>query len=312
MKKFDIHCHVTAFPDYCPPRPFDWREPGDHVKNRYLSLEQQIEMHDTQDVAMGVLLCGGSPERIWEIVQNEEAKFLADQRPDRFVWFFNIDPRQGDFNTRTDFSHIFAHYKSLGARGLGEISATLPVDGPLYDNYWRQAAEFDLPVLLHVSPWLKGQYGVFDQMGHPGFDRMLSKHKNLKIIGHSMAWWSEMGADLKFEEKNRYPKGKITEEGAVPKLMRKHENLYCDLSAGSGMNAMMRDPEYAAKFIEEFSDRIMYGIDSSSVLCKHQYEFNDFMTEMLNTGMISRENYAKIMYKNAAKLLHVDEKIFED
>ena len=56
----------------------------------------------------------------------------------------------------------------------------------------------------------------------------------------------------------------------------------------------------------------MYGIDSSSVLCKHQYEFNDFMTEMLNTGMISRENYAKIMYKNAAKLLHVDEKIFED
>ena len=33
---------------------------------------------------------------------------------------------------------------------------------------------------------------------------------------------------------------------------------------------------------------------------------------LLNTGMISRENYAKIMYKNAAKLLHVDEKIFED
>ena len=78
------------------------------------------------------------------------------------------------------------------------------------------------------------------------------------------------------------------------------------------MNAMMRDPDYAAKFIEEFSDRIMYGIDSSSVLCTHQYEFNDFMTNMLETGMISRENYAKIMYKNAAKLLHVDEKIFED
>ena len=234
MKKFDIHCHVTAFPDYCPPRPVDWKQPGDHVNNRYLSLEQQIAMHDTLDVAMGVLLCGGSPERIWEIVQNEEAKFLADQRPDRFVWFFNIDPRQGDFNTRTDFSHIFSHYKALGARGLGEISATLPVDGPLYDNYWRQAAEFELPVLLHVSPWLKGQYGVFDQMGHPGFDRMLSKHKDLKIIGHSMAWWSEMGADLKFEEKNKYPKGKIIQEGAVPRLMRKHENLYCDLSAGSG------------------------------------------------------------------------------
>lgn len=312
MKKFDIHCHVTAFPDYCPPRPFDWRQPGDHVNNRYLSLEQQIELHDSLDVAMGVLLCGGSPERIWEIVQNEEAKYLADQRPDRFIWFFNIDPRQGDFNTRTDFSHIFSHYKSLGARGLGEISATLPVDGPLYDNYWRQAAEFDLPVLIHVSPWLKGQYGVFDQMGHPGFDRMLTKHKDLKIIGHSMAWWSEMGADLKFEEKNRYPNTRITEEGAVPKLMRKHGNLYCDLSAGSGMNALARDPDYAARFIEEFSDRLLYGTDASSILCTHPYEFDAFMTRMLEAGMISRENYAKIMYKNAAKLFRVDESIFED
>jgi len=141
---------------------------------------------------------------------------------------------------------------------------------------------------------------------------MLSKHKNLKIIGHSMAWWSEMGADLKFEEKNRYPKTKITEEGAVPKLMRKHENLYCDLSAGSGMNALMRDPEYAAKFIEEFSDRLMYGIDSSSKLCNFQYEFDEWLTKMLNDGMISLENYKKITYKNAAKLLNVDEKIFEE
>ena len=305
-KKFDIHCHVTTFPDYCPPRP------GKGGKDRYLSLEQQIEMHDSINVAMGVLLCGGSPERVWEIVQNEEAKWLADRRPDRFVWFFNIDPRQGDFNTRTDFAPIFSHYKSMGARGLGEISATLPADSPLYDNYWRQAAEFDLPVLVHISPWLKGQYGVFDEMGYTGFDRMLSKHKNLKIIGHSMPWWSEISADLRFEDRNGYPIGKIKEEGALQKLLRKHENLYCDLSAGSGKNAMMRDPEYAAKFLEEFSDRVMYGIDSSSTLCDFQYEFDEFLTKMLKDGMLSLENYKKITYKNAAKLLNVDEKIFED
>ena len=38
----------------------------------------------------------------------------------------------------------------------------------------------------------------------------------------------------------------------------------------------------------------------------------DITINMLETGMISQENYAKIMYKNAAKLLHVDESIFED
>jgi len=309
MKKFDIHCHVTAFPDYCPER---FRQPNQTHLQRYLSMEQILTLHNELDVGMGVLLCGGSPECIWAMVQNEEAKFLADSRPDRFVWFFNIDPRQGDYNTRTDFAPIFSHYKSLGARGLGELSANVRVDDPLYDNFWRQAAEFDLPALVHISPYTKEQYGVFDEIGLPGFDRMLTKHKNLKIIGHSQPFWAEMGADLTRDMRNGYPTGKITEEGVLPKLLRKHENLYCDLSAGSGMNALTRDPEYAAKFIEEFSDRLMYGIDASCTGLAFPYEFDAFMTKMRQEGMISEENYKKIMYRNAATLLNVDPAIFED
>ncbi len=70
-----------------------------------------------------------------------------------------------------------------------------------------------------------------------------------------------------------------TEEGNLARLLRDNENLLCDVSAGSGNRAFMRDPEYCAKFIEEF--------------------FN----KMLNNKMISLENYNKFVRLNAEKLL---------
>jgi predicted TIM-barrel fold metal-dependent hydrolase len=85
--------------------------------------------------------------------------------------------------------------------------------------------------------------------------------------------------------------------------MREYGNLYCDLSAGSGANAMMRDPEFAAGFIEEFSDRILYGCDICSVSNRSVYEFDAFLTGLCESGMISEENYRKIVRENAVKLL---------
>ena len=134
---------------------------------------------------------------------------------------------------------------------------------------------------------------------------MLKKHPDLKLIGHSAAFWSEISSDITQEERNGYPKGKVT-EGRMPKLMREYGNLYCDLSAGSGSNAMMRDPEYAARFIEEFADRIYYGTDVCAANATFQYDFDDFLTKMVNDGMISTTNYEKIIRKNAEKLLGLD------
>ena len=89
--------------------------------------------------------------------------------------------------------------------------------------------------------------------------------------------------------------------------MRKYENLYCDLSATSGSNAMMRDPEYAASFIEEFADRILYGCDICQIFNTFQFDFDEFLTQMRADGMISEENYYKIVRGNAIKLLKLDE-----
>ena len=108
------------------------------------------------------------------------------------------------------------------------------------------------------------------------------------------------------ENRNTYPPGKVR-EGRLPKLMREYGNLYCDLSAGSGHNAMSRDPEYAASFLTEFADRIYLGLDVCATNNQHQYQREEFLNGLVADGAISEETYYKIVRGNAAKLLGLDE-----
>ncbi|MBQ2840763.1 MAG: amidohydrolase family protein [Oscillospiraceae bacterium] len=296
MKKIDIHCHVTAFPQYAPPR---------HNGTNTLSAEQQILIHDKLNVDIGVLLPDCSPEGIYLQTTNEETKFITAQHPERFMWFCNVDPRMVTNDKKADLGHLLNHYKSLGAKGLGELTATIYADDPRMDNLFYHCEQNDMPVLIHISPVETGTYGIIDELGLPRIEKMLKKYPDLKLIGHSAAFWSEISQGLTQDERNNYPKGKV-EEGKLPILMREYGNLYCDLSAGSGANAMMRDPEYAARFIEEFADRIYYGTDVCAANATFQYDFDVFLTKMVDDGMISSTNYEKIIRKNAEKLLRIE------
>ena len=43
--------------------------------------------------------------------------------------------------------------------------------------------------------------------------------------------------------------------------MEKYPNIYGDLSAGSGANAISRDLEFGAAFIKRRADRLLFGTD---------------------------------------------------
>ena len=100
-----------------------------------------------------------------------------------------------------------------------------------------------------------------------------------------------------------YPTGKVV-EGAVPKLFRKYPNLYGDLSAGSGCNALTRDEEYAVKFLNEFQDRLMFGIDICSAPGEpHHISLINFLKKLKSEGKISEVVFNKIAKENAVRLL---------
>ena len=297
IKKIDIHAHA---------RPFEHIAPVYLRGESFVCARELIDFYDKLNIEKGVLLPITSPEYHSFLITSADCAHTAEKHPDRFFWFCSIDPRGCGNKVTADFTPLLQYYKSLGAKGVGELTAQLYVDDPLMDNMFYHCAACDMPVTIDMGIQFGGCYGIVDDIGLPRLEKMLKKHKNLKILGHSQPFWAEISSDVTQENRSGYPKGKVT-EGRVAELMREYENLYCDLSAGSGSNAMMRDPEYAARFIEEFADRILYGCDICQIFNTFQYDFDAFLTKLRTDGMISEENYYKIVRGNAIKLLNLKE-----
>ena len=293
IKKIDIHAHATLYPNYAPK----YQSNGTTMP----SVETLLDFYERLNIEKGVLLPIVSPEAQLLLMTTENCMEIAKQNSDRFIWFCNVDPRANENLPNCDLGYLLEHYKSLGAKGVGELTSHLYTDDPKVDNLFSYCEELDLPVTIHIAPQMHGYYGIIDELGLPRLEKMLKKHKKLKIFGHSQCFWSEIG-DNSDQLRTTYPKGKAN-GGRLTELLRKYENLYCDLSAGSGANALMRDSEHAARFIEEFSDRILYGCDICSKINTFPFAFDEFLTSMRTSGKISDENYRKIVRENAVRLL---------
>lgn len=294
IKKIDIHAHIAAFPQWVPPHP------GSGYP--MLGAEELLGMYDRLDIERGVLLPIVSPEGQPVIMSNEGCIMAAEKYPDRFSWFCNVDPRALNNDPSAALSYLLEHYKKLGAKGLGELTSNLYVDDPRMDNLFSHCEEVGMPVLFHISPAVGFWYGMVDDLGLPRLEKMLKKHPNLQFIGHSQPFWSEMSADNTDELRNGYPKGKVT-PGRLVTLMREYGNLTCDLSAGSGANALTRDPENAVAFLTEFQDRIYYGCDICASFNTHPFTFREFLDGLRADGTLSETVYRKVCRDNAAALL---------
>jgi hypothetical protein len=97
-----------------------------------------------------------------------------------------------------------------------------------------------------------------------------------------------------------YPSYPVEGEGVVPVLFRRYPNLWGDLSATSGFNALNRDEEYAAEFINEFQDRLLFGTDIC--LPDQELPLASFLKGLRDDGRISQSVFAKVAEGNARRL----------
>ncbi len=288
VKKIDIHVHASES---------KWNVLKDVPM---ATPEDIIEIYDKIGVERGVIL---SLNNLLLTTSNYEAKVIADKYPDRFYWFCTFCPMQGFNNKETDFMPFLQQCKDNGAKGVGEFTSNILFDDERTLNFLSQVEKIGLPLLFHIGD-LGYDYGVVDELGLPKLEKVLKAFPNLKFIGHSTKFWSEISKITSLEERRSYGSGKV-EEGRVVELMRKYPNLYCDLSAGSGYFAFARDPEYAYRFLEEFSDRLLYGTDILSPINKNNpmLKLAEFLDTAMETGKISYDTYYKVCRGNAIKLL---------
>ena len=299
LKKMDMHIHTA--------RNRSIPQPG--TTENLCTPEELIERFDLWGIEAGVILPMVNPEcnSTAPAQRLEDALEICEKYRGRFYWFMNIDPRGGGKNSANDdLSYFMSYYKRLGAKGIGEVCANLAFNDPKMENLFFHAEKNDLPVIFHISPFPDRLYGIYDRLGLPLLEGALAKFPKLKFLGHSQPFWAEISAGLTEEERNGYPTGKV-KPGRVVELMRKYPNLYGDLSAGSGFNAVSRDEEFGLLFMEEFQDRLFFATD----VCAPSQErpLSAWLDNMADNGKLSQSAYEKISRKNAEKLLCLQETI---
>ena len=286
----DIHAHAFKTPFL----QIDGRAP-------LPTPEQLIEHYNNIGVEQAVLLPLVGPE-FYPGQGNEEILEIADRFPGRFIPFCNIHPRAINNSSSAPLSDVMKKYKDKGCKGIGEVTVNMPFNDPYMLNFFKHVEIAELPLTFHIAHCIDNVYGIYDEPGLPLLEETLQKFPGIKFFGHSQSFWAEIGTLREVNDRAGYPDYPIDAEGAVPKLMRKYPNLYGDLSAGSGCNALTRDPEYALKFMTEFQDRLMFGLD----ICSPPSGVPNlvkFLTEMKDSGRISMEIFNKIARGNAVRLL---------
>ena len=297
LKKIDIHVHTISSKGI--PR---------NAQGDTFALPAELRaMYDQIGVEKGVLLPSVTLDASYDNVSNREIMEIVAEHGDSFFWFCNVDPRQGMNSDKTDFSPFFEYYKARGAKGVGEVTANLAFDDPLMRNFFFHVEKSGLPMTIHIGV-PDFDYGIADRLGLPGLERTLQDYPRLRILGHSQRFWSHISGDVNESSWGGYPTGKVAPGGRVVEFMRAFPNLNCDLSAGSGYNAMSRDPDFAYAFMEEFQDRIFYGTDicAPSNITNPMLKLASFLDDAMEKGKISYAAYEKICRGNALKLLGAD------
>ena len=287
----DIHVHCSKARHPLISRP---------TGSQYPTPERLIEMMDGAGIDMAIVLSTVSPEWRYTFVIPEETLDICARYPDRLVPFCSVDPRYLGNKPDVDFSPLLGAYIEMGCKGVGEYIPNIPLDDPLNMNVFAHVQEAGLPLTFHLAPRVGGYYGCVDEIGLPRLEKVLYAFPDFVFLAHSQVFWAEIGADVTDDNRGGYPKGKVT-PGRVVELMRRYANLNGDLSAGSGYNAISRDPEFGCRFIEEFQDRLYFGTD----IAHHTQDLPivGYLADLCERGLITKTAYEKVAWQNAGRLL---------
>ena len=240
-------------------------------------------------VSQTVLLPAGSRYGLAaEALGNDSVVALAGRYPDEYFYFANELPDVPE--TRP----VLEKYLKMGAKGIGEQKYPVDCDSEAMQLVFSIAKEFDVPVLMHF------QHETYN-MGIERFHKMLEKFPAVTFIGHAQTWWGNI--DKNHDQTVMYPKTPVTPGGISDRLLSDYENMYGDLSAGSGRNSMERDEDHARGFLDRHQDKLLWASDCSDTFGAGPdcIGFNSMATVR---RLAPNETAArKILHENSGRLL---------
>ena len=146
-------------------------------------------------------------------------------------------------------------YLKLGGMLIAEQKFGVECDSAEMQNIYALARDHRVPVLMH---W---QFQMYNY-GFERFGKMLEKYPSVNFLGHAQTWWANIDKN-NVDQTVMYPKGRVAPGGLTDRYLTDYPNMFGDLSAGSGLNALTRDEDFARDFIARHQDKLIYGSDCS-------------------------------------------------
>ena len=211
--------------------------------------EEMIAHQKTMGISLSVLLPAGSKFGLAaDAYGNDSCLELTRKYPKQFVFFANELP------DIPETKKVIEKYLKLGAKGIGEQKFHVESDSKPMRLIANIAKHHHVPVLMHF------QHDTYN-LAIERFHNLLKAYPTVNFIGHAQTFWSNIDKNCKQDV--LYPKGPVTPGGITDRLLSDYPNMWGDLSAGSGLNALLRDEDHARGFLDRHQDRLIYGSDCS-------------------------------------------------
>lgn len=264
----DVHCHAWEYPQHFND---DFRQQAARAKGgTEFDLTVTLDAYRAAggEKATRTVVFGGKAKLsgLW-VDDAHVARFVA-QDPDRLIGFLSVDPTQPGWETEMEVGH-----QELGMKGIKLLSmyaGFYPHDERL-DPLWQYASQHQLPVLLHTGTTFVAQ-APLDCTLPRHLDPVATRFPDVRII------MAHIGHPY---------------EGECVVVVRKHPNVYTDLSA---LHYRPFQLYHSLMLVQEYGvwDKVLFGTDYPFTTVDATIEGLYSLNRMLDGTALPRLDEARI------------------
>jgi predicted TIM-barrel fold metal-dependent hydrolase len=188
-------------------------------------------------------------------------------------------------------------YLKRGAVLIAEQKFGIECDSQAMQKIYALAQAHRVPVLMH---W---QFEMYN-FGFERFYKMLEKYPRVAFFGHAQTWWANIDKNHR-DQSVLYPKGPVTPGGLTDRYLSDYPNMYGDLSAGSGLNALTRDEAFIRDFLTRHQDKLVFGSDCSDPVGEGPKCQGAQTIAVIRRLAANKTVERKLLYENAKRIFRL-------
>jgi predicted TIM-barrel fold metal-dependent hydrolase len=277
----DVHSHLFTYPKHFTQ---DFVNQARRARNG-VEVDLTVRWNEYEATAAGcrwTVVFGGKARLSGVWVPDSDVAAYVGEHPDRLIGFLSVDPTQPGWE-----DELIAGHQNLRLKGIKLLpmySGFDPNDSRL-DYLWQYASKHNLPVLLHTGTTFIDKAPL--EYTRPYLlDRVAMRYPDVKII------MAHLGHPY---------------EGECVVVIRKHPNLYADVSA---LHYRPFQLYHSLMLVQEYGvwDKVLFGTDYPFTTVEASVSGIRKLNEMLEGTQLPRLNPERIeqmIHRDSLSLLEI-------